>query len=81
VLPSNPTSPLIAVLSVIPLFSPTLMPIRQALGVAPGWEVGLAVALVVLLIPALVWLAGRVYSGAVLRVGSRVRLRDAIRST
>lgn len=79
ILPAQPDSSLIEVLSLIPLFAPTLMPMRLALGGVPGWQAGLAVVLVVLLIPALVWLSGRIYRNAVLRTGARVRLSDALR--
>jgi ABC-2 type transport system permease protein len=79
ILPAQPDSSLIEVLSLIPLFAPTLMPMRLAFGGVPGWQVGLAVVLVVLLIPALVWLSGRIYRNAVLRTGARVRLREALR--
>ncbi len=76
--PSNPDSALVAALSLIPLFSPTLMPMRLAGGV-PGWEMGLAVALTVAFIALLIWFAGRIYGNAVTRTGSRVRLKDALR--
>jgi ABC-2 type transport system permease protein len=79
-LPANPDSPLVGWMSVIPLFSPTLMPMRLAMGVAPAWEAILAVVLTIALIAALVGLTGRVYRNAVMRVGARVRLRDALRA-
>jgi ABC-2 type transport system permease protein len=80
VLPADPDSELIRWMSIVPFFAPTLMPMRMAMGVAPTWEVVLATALTVLLIVALVWLAGRIYGNAVLRMGSRVRFRDALRA-
>jgi ABC-2 type transport system permease protein len=79
-LPANPDSSLVGTLSIIPLFSPTLMPMRLAMGVAPAWEAILAVVLTALLIAALVGLTGRVYRNAIMRVGARVRLRDALRA-
>jgi ABC-2 type transport system permease protein len=81
VLPSDPGNNLIAILSIVPLFAPTLMPVRIALGVAEPWEMALSTALTVGFIVLLVWLAGRIYGNAVLRMGSRVNLRDAFRST
>jgi ABC-2 type transport system permease protein len=78
ILPSNPGSGLVEVLSVIPVFAPTLMPMRLAMGGVPVWEAGLSVVLVVLLIPALIWLSGRIYRNAVLRTGAKVKLRDAL---
>lgn len=80
VLPSNPDSSLGHVLSMVPLFSPMLMPMRIALGVAPAWEIALSVVLSALLVCVLVALAGRVYRNAVLRVGARVKLTDALRA-
>ena len=48
-----------------------------ALGVPP-WQLAVSVVAMLLLIGWLVWLAGRVYGNAVLRTGTRVRLRDAL---
>ncbi|RKT52361.1 ABC transporter permease [Saccharothrix australiensis] len=70
---------LVAVLSVLPPFAPILMPGRMALGVAPLWQVLLAVVLALGAIAAMTWLGGRVYANAVLRTGARVKLRDALR--
>ncbi|HEX3589329.1 MAG TPA: ABC transporter permease [Pseudonocardiaceae bacterium] len=54
-----------AVLSVLPPFAPLLMPARLAAGVAGGWEVLLAVALMLLTCAGLAWLAARVYPRSV----------------
>jgi ABC-2 type transport system permease protein len=70
---------LVAVLSVLPPFAPILMPGRMAMGVAPTWQVLLAVVLALAAIAAITWLGGRVYANAVLRTGARVRLRDVLR--
>jgi ABC-2 type transport system permease protein len=70
---------LAVVLSVIPVFAPTLMPMRLAMGGVPVWEAVVSVGLVLVLIPALVWLAGRVYANAVMRSGARAKLKDALR--
>jgi ABC-2 type transport system permease protein len=79
VLPSDPGNTLAEVLSVIPVFAPTLMPMRLAMGGVPVWEAVVSVGLVLALIPALVWLAGRIYANAVMRSGARVKLKDALR--
>lgn len=81
ILPSDPGNQLVEVLSVIPLFAPTLMPMRLAMGGVPFWEAGLAVVLMLALIPALVWLSGRIYRNAVMRSGAKVKLRDALRAS
>lgn len=79
VAPTDPDSPLLTNLSLVPLFSPFLMPIRIAQGTAEGWEVALALGLTLALIPLLVWVSGLVYKNAVLRTGARVPLREALR--
>lgn len=68
-----------AVLSLLPPLSPILMPARLALDAAPGWQVGLAIVLTLAMVAALTWLGARVYRNSVLRMGTRVRLRDALR--
>jgi ABC-2 type transport system permease protein len=80
ILPANPASPLVSTLSLVPLCSPTLMPMRIAVGSAAPWQNALALALTVLLLAALVGTTGRVYRNAVLRTGARVRLSEALRA-
>jgi ABC-2 type transport system permease protein len=75
----DPADRVTAVLSVLPPFAPVLMPGRMAIGVAPAWQILLAVLLVLAAIAALTWFGGRIYAGAVLRTGARVRIRDALR--
>ncbi|BCJ32884.1 ABC transporter permease [Actinocatenispora thailandica] len=79
-IPANPDGMAGRVLSLIPLFSPMIMPMRISLGVAAPWEIVLSVVLSLVLVVGLVALAGRVYRNAVLRTGARVRLVDALRA-
>ena len=65
------------VVSFIPVFSPVIMPVRIAAGVAPFWQVAISVVLVIATIGLLAALAGRIYRNSVLRVGARVKFRDA----
>jgi ABC-2 type transport system permease protein len=67
--------------SFVPPVAPLVMPLRMAAGQAPAWEVAVAMALILAATVALVPLAARVYAGAVLRTGSRVRLRQVLRET
>jgi len=67
--------------SFFPPWTPMLMPMRTALGSAQPWEVALSVALVVASIVLLIWVGSRVYTGALLRTGGTVKLRDAWKST
>jgi ABC-2 type transport system permease protein len=75
----SPDGQATAVLSMIPLLSPVLMPGRIAAGLVPGWEVGLSIVLTLVTIALFTWLGGKIYHNAVLRTGSRVKLREALR--
>jgi ABC-2 type transport system permease protein len=74
---ANPTNPVAVGISILPPFSPVLMPARMATGDAPPWQVLLAVALILVAIAGLNWLAARIYVNSVLRLGSRVAWRKA----
>ena len=78
--PWAPDSPFVQWLSYLPFTSPLIMPIRVALGSVADWQVLLVLLGNIIVIPLLVWFAGRVYSNAVLRTGARIRLRDALRA-
>ena len=73
----DPGAPLVRAASLFPPLAPMVMPIRTAAGSAAGWEQALAVTLMLASTAALVPLAARIYAGAVLRTGRRVRLREA----
>jgi ABC-2 type transport system permease protein len=80
ILPSDPSSRLMEILSVIPVFAPTVMPMRLAMGGVAPWEAILSVVLVAALIPLLIWISARIYRNAVLRTGARVKLSQALRA-
>jgi ABC-2 type transport system permease protein len=75
----DPDSTWSVVASLFPLTAPFAMPARLALGVAAWWEPLLAAVLTIAAIAALVMLAGRVYTRAILHAGARLRLRDVLR--
>jgi ABC-2 type transport system permease protein len=75
---NSPDSGLARVTSIVPPFSTMVMPIRWAAGDVPLWEVGVSMLLMVLVVVALIRVAGRIYAGAVLRSGPRVRIKDAL---
>ena len=77
----NPDGTLAHVSSFIPFSAPITMPPRIALGEAPAVEILAAFAVTVAGALALIPLAGRIYSGAVLRTGSAVKIREAWRAT
>jgi ABC-2 type transport system permease protein len=73
----NPDGTLARVTSFIPFSAPMTMPPRIALGEASAFEIVAAFVITAACAAALVPLSGRIYSGAVLRTGSSVKLRDA----
>jgi len=58
-----------------------VMPVRLIAGDVPAWEVVASAALTLAAAAALVMLAARIYSAAVLRTGARVSLRAAWRAS
>jgi ABC-2 type transport system permease protein len=76
----DPSGTLSTVTSFIPGLSPLVMPVRQAAGAAEWWEVVVAVALMLVSIAAIVRVGGRIYSGALLRTGGKIKLREALRA-
>ena len=81
VIPDHPDGTLARVLSILPLTSPMAMPARYGAGDPALWELGLAVALMLPAIAGMIWLAGRIYSGAILSSRPRVNLLEAFRSS
>ncbi len=73
----NPEALLPTVASWLPPWAPFVMPVRIAAGVTQPWEIVVAVVGTALGAVALVWIGSRVYSGALLRTGSKVKLREA----
>ncbi len=79
VLPNDPSNRVAEVLSLIPVFAPTLMPMRLAMGGVPAWQAAFSALLALACIPALMWLAGRIYQRAIVRTGGRVKLAEVLR--
>jgi ABC-2 type transport system permease protein len=77
--PNDPDSTLVRVLSQVPFFAPFMMPVRDAFGALAAWEMPLAIGICALTIPVLVWMAARVYQRGVLHTGGRMKLSDALR--
>ena len=67
--------------SFIPPVAPMVVPLRAALGAVEPWEVLVSAVTTIAAIWGMFVLGGRIYSGAVLRSGGRVRLQDAWRAS
>ncbi len=78
---NDPDAAWVSVLSLVPFFSPYLMPARMLLTSVSMAEVLLALALLALALAAALWLASRIYSAGVLLYGQRVGFRNVWRAT
>ena len=64
----------------MPGLSPLVMPVRIAAGEAAWWEVVVAVVLMLVAIALIVRLGGRIYAGALLRTGGKIKMREALKA-
>ena len=76
---SNPNGVLARITPFLPPLAPMTMPARVLLGHAAPWELPVSVAVMLVATYGLVRLAGRAYSGTILRFGSRATLRGMLR--
>ena len=78
---NDPDAQWVTILSVIPFFSPYLMPARMLLTSPSTGEVLLALALLVVTVALALLIASRIYSAGVLLYGQRLGLRTVWRAT
>ncbi len=76
----DPSGVLARVMTLFPPAAPMVVPLRVALGAIEPWEVVLSIALMLASIWVLFVVGARVYAGAVLQTGSRIKIRDAWRA-
>jgi ABC-2 type transport system permease protein len=76
----SPDSTLSIAASILPFSSALAMPVRIAMGSATAPQIVASIVLLAAGTAALVPLSARLYAGAVLKTGGRVKLRDAWRS-
>jgi ABC-2 type transport system permease protein len=75
----DPSSAVSVLLSVLPPWTPVLMPFRMAMTAVPLWQILLGLGLTLASALVLTLLAGRIYAATIIRVGQRVRLHEALR--
>ena len=78
---NDPDAQWVVVLSVIPFFSPYLMPARMLLTTPSAGEIVLALVLLVITVALALAIAARIYSAGVLLYGQRLGLRSIWRAT
>jgi ABC-2 type transport system permease protein len=76
----NPDSTLSVVASILPFSSALAMPVRIVLGSATPPQIVASIAALLTSTAITIPLSGRLYAGAILRTGARVKLKDAWRA-
>ena len=68
-------------LSYVPFSAPVAMPVRLFFGEADWWEPLVSLALLIVATTAVMAVASTIYTNSLLRMGSRVKLREALKSS
>jgi len=75
-------NPLImTILSYVPFSAPVAMPVRLFFGEAQWWEPLVSLGLLVVATAAVMLVASKIYTNSLLRMGSRVSLREALKAS
>lgn len=77
---TDPTSGLNVFAALLPISSPFCMPLRVMMGLASGWEVVASIAILLVFCFVIAKIAIKIYSSAILNYGTRMTLRDIIKS-
>jgi ABC-2 type transport system permease protein len=75
----NPTGTTAKVLSLVPISSPIIMPIRMAVTGVPATEMAASLAFLVIGCVAALWLASRIYRVGLLMYGKRPTMKEMMR--
>lgn len=76
----NDNELVLGIMSYIPFSAPVGMPMRVYLGVAQWWEPLLSLAILLASTAVVIVLGSRVYANGLLRMGSKVKLLDALKA-
>lgn len=74
-----PSSTLSTVTSLIPLFSPVLMPLRIVTETPPAWQIAAAYLLTAAFLVLMVWICGRIYRIGILMYGKKPTIPELLR--
>ena len=73
---SNPT--VLTIMSYVPFSAPVGMPMRIFLGQAQWWEPLLSLVILLASTAVVLWIGERIYAGSLLKMGGRVKIREAL---
>lgn len=77
---ASSVNPLYHVLAFIPFTAPVAMPVLVAVGAAPAWQIALSAAISLASTVAMARIAGTIYERAILRTGSKLKVRQVLRT-
>ncbi|MBD7957526.1 ABC transporter permease [Microbacterium sp. Sa4CUA7] len=72
----NPT--VMTVMSYVPFSAPVGMPVRVFFGEVQWWEPILSLVILLATCAAAIWVGAKIYENSILRMGARVRLKEAL---
>ncbi|MDR6552106.1 ABC transporter permease [Paenibacillus qinlingensis] len=73
---NHPNAPFVVTMSFVPFFSPMIMFLRIGMTSLPFWQIALSIAIQLLSIGAMAWLAAKIYRTGVLMYGKRPSLKE-----
>jgi ABC-2 type transport system permease protein len=76
---NSPSSPVAVVMSLIPLFTPVLMPLRIFVETPPVWQIALGYVLTVGFLFLMVWFCSRIYRVGILMYGKKPTIPELLR--
>ncbi len=75
----NPNSPVLVVLTMIPLITPQMMFVRLPITAPPTWEIALSLLILVCSIIIVTWIAAKIFRIGILLTGKRPGLGEILR--
>jgi ABC-2 type transport system permease protein len=73
---NDPNSTMATVLSLIPMFTPLLMPLRISIEMPPWWQLALAYALTIAFVIGMVWFCSKIYRVGILMYGKKPTFQE-----
>ena len=69
---NDPNSTMAVTMSLIPLFTPLVMPLRIAIEMPPAWQLALAYVLTLSFVMGMIWICARIYRVGILMYGKKL---------
>jgi len=73
---NDSTSRMATILSLIPLFTPLLMPLRIVIEMPPAWQIALAYLLTIGFVVTMVWFCSKIYRVGILMYGKKPTFKE-----